>query len=38
MAFSKLNRRAKIKRRIRKKVSGTAQLPRLTVFRSNKQS
>ena len=37
MAFSKINRRAKIKRRIRKKVSGTAQLPRLTVFRSNKQ-
>lgn len=37
MAFSKLNRRAKIKRRIRKKISGTAQLPRLTVFRSNKQ-
>ena len=37
MAFSKINRRAKIKRRIRKKVSGTPQLPRLTVFRSNKQ-
>lgn len=37
MAFSKVNRRAKIKRRIRKKVFGTAQLPRLTVFRSNKQ-
>jgi large subunit ribosomal protein L18 len=37
MAFSKLNRRAKIKKRIRRKVSGTAQLPRLTVFRSNKQ-
>lgn len=37
MAFSKLNRRAKIKRRIRKKVSGTAQSPRLTVYRSNKQ-
>ena len=37
MAFSKLKRRAKIKRRIRKKISGTAQLPRLTVFRSNKQ-
>lgn len=37
MAFSKLNRRAKIKRRIRKKISGTAQSPRLTVFRSNKQ-
>jgi large subunit ribosomal protein L18 len=37
MAFSKLNRRAKIKRRIRKKINGTAQSPRLTVFRSNKQ-
>ncbi len=37
MAFSKVNRRAKIKRRIRKKISGTAQSPRLTVFRSNKQ-
>ena len=37
MAFSKLNRRAKIKRRIRKKITGTAQSPRLTVFRSNKQ-
>jgi large subunit ribosomal protein L18 len=37
MAFSKLARRAKIKRRIRKKISGTASLPRLSVFRSNKQ-
>jgi large subunit ribosomal protein L18 len=37
MAFSKLKRRAKIKRRIRKKISGTASLPRLSVFRSNKQ-
>ena len=37
MAFSKLNRRAKIKRRIRKKISGTSKLPRLSVFRSNKQ-
>lgn len=37
MAFSKINRRAKIKRRIRKKVTGSAQTPRLTVFRSNKQ-
>ena len=37
MAFSKINRRAKIKRRIRKKISGTSSLPRLTVFRSNKQ-
>ncbi|MFN5911589.1 MAG: 50S ribosomal protein L18 [Bacteroidota bacterium] len=37
MAFSKLNRRAKIKRRIRKRVSGTSKVPRLSVFRSNKQ-
>ncbi|MCF8407800.1 MAG: 50S ribosomal protein L18 [Crocinitomicaceae bacterium] len=37
MALDKLNRRLKIKRRIRKKVFGTAKLPRLTVFRSNKQ-
>lgn len=37
MAFSKLKRRAKIKRRIRKRISGTSVLPRLTVFRSNKQ-
>ncbi|MEE4176180.1 MAG: 50S ribosomal protein L18 [Bacteroides sp.] len=32
----KLNRRTKIKYRIRKKVNGTADRPRLTVFRSNK--
>jgi large subunit ribosomal protein L18 len=37
MAFSKEVRRAKIKRRIRKNISGTADLPRLTVYRSNKQ-
>lgn len=37
MAFSKLNRRAKIKRSIRKKISGTSMVPRLSVFRSNKQ-
>ncbi len=37
MAFSKINRRAKIKRRIRKKLTGTSKVPRLTVFRSNKQ-
>jgi len=37
MAFSKINRRAEIKRRIRKKVSGSSSTPRLTVFRSNKQ-
>lgn len=32
----KLNRRTKIKYRIRKKVHGTTERPRLTVFRSNK--
>lgn len=37
MALSKVNRRAKIKRRIRKKVFGTSTTPRLSVFRSNKQ-
>jgi large subunit ribosomal protein L18 len=37
MAFSKLKRRAKIKRRIRKRISGTSKVPRLSVFRSNKQ-
>ena len=37
MAFSKIARRAKIKRRIRKRVSGNADIPRLTVYRSNKQ-
>jgi len=37
MAQNKLERRTKIKMRIRKKISGTAETPRLTVFRSNKQ-
>ena len=37
MSFSKEARRAKIKRRIRKRISGTAERPRLTVYRSNKQ-
>ena len=37
MAFSKVNRRAKIKRRIRKNITGTTSCPRLSVFRSNKQ-
>jgi len=35
--FSKQQRRNKIKTRIRGKISGTAQRPRMTVFRSNKQ-
>ncbi|MGN0029602.1 MAG: 50S ribosomal protein L18 [Marinilabiliaceae bacterium] len=37
MAFSKIARRNKIKTRIRGKISGTAERPRMTVFRSNKQ-
>ena len=37
MALSKLEKRAKVKRRIRKKVFGTSACPRLTVYRSNKQ-
>lgn len=32
----KLNRRTKIKYRVRKKVRGTTEKPRLSVFRSNK--
>ena len=37
MALSKLERRQRIKNRIRKIVSGTAAKPRLSVFRSNKE-
>ena len=36
--ISKIQRRNKIKTRIRGKVSGTAARPRMTVFRSNKQA
>ena len=35
--ISKQQRRNKIKARIRGRISGTAQRPRMTVFRSNKQ-
>lgn len=35
--MSKVNRRNRIKATIRRKISGTAQKPRLTVFRSNSQ-
>jgi large subunit ribosomal protein L18 len=37
MALSKLDRRTRIRRRIRKKLEGTADCPRLAIFRSNKQ-
>ena len=34
---TKINRRIKIKTRIRGRISGTAECPRMSVFRSNKQ-
>ena len=37
MTTKKEQRRLKIKFRIRKSVNGTAERPRLSVFRSNKQ-
>lgn len=37
MALSKSDRRLRIKRRIRKIVTGTNDQPRLSVFRSNKE-
>ena len=37
MALSKIERRKRIHYRIRKHVNGTAERPRLVVFRSNKQ-
>lgn len=36
MKFSKEGRRRRIQNRVRRKVSGTAQRPRLSVYRSNK--
>lgn len=36
MSLNKVERRARIKLRIRKIVSGTAQKPRMSVFRSNR--
>lgn len=35
--ITKIERRIKIKHRIRNKISGTAECPRMSVFRSNKQ-
>lgn len=37
MTTKKVERRIRIKYRIRKRVNGTAERPRLSVFRSNKQ-
>ncbi len=37
MALTKLEKRSRIRKRIRKKISGTADKPRVSVFRSNKQ-
>ena len=37
MSNLKANRRFRIKKRIRKNISGTPSRPRLSVFRSNKQ-
>jgi large subunit ribosomal protein L18 len=37
MALTKRERRLKIKQRIRKRIRGTNERPRMTVFRSNKQ-
>jgi large subunit ribosomal protein L18 len=37
MALTKLEKRTRIRKRIRNKISGTADTPRVAVFRSNKQ-
>jgi large subunit ribosomal protein L18 len=37
MSFSKIERRLKIRRRIRKRIKGIAEKPRMSVYRSNKQ-
>lgn len=37
MTTKKVERRIKIKFRVRKSVNGTTERPRLSVFRSNKQ-
>ena len=34
---TKIERRIKIKYRVRNKISGTTECPRMSVFRSNKQ-
>lgn len=37
MSLTKIERRERIKKRIRKVVGGTAERPRMSVYRSNKQ-
>ena len=37
MALTKIERRYRIKNRIRKVISGTSERPRMNVYRSNKQ-
>lgn len=37
MALSKLEKRIRIKRRVRGKISGSYELPRLSVYKSNKE-
>ncbi len=37
MALTKADRRQRIRYRIRKKLSGSSERPRMTVYRSNKQ-
>ena len=37
MALTKQDRRYRIRKRIRRTIQGTSELPRMSVFRSNKQ-
>lgn len=37
MALTKTQRRTRIRQRIRKRINGSADIPRLSVFRSNKE-
>ena len=37
MSLTKQERRLRIKKRIRGRIDGTAEIPRMSVFRSNKQ-
>ena len=37
MGITKIERRSRIKMRIRKRLTGVAEMPRLSVFRSNKE-